>query len=584
MSEETATQIFLKALQYLMSLEANQNLNPPSGYSSQVKECKKILNNDCTGLIATTIEFIIGAISEVDFKIETDNKELNVILNKWLKRINKDKRQQIPSGFNSFTSEFCNEYLTSSMSIVRYDWGTFETLNLPKHLWVLDSANVKVSGDESKLANFTYKINKDVLSEDFLVRKDGRWYDRYPTPLLIRRGTYTNYVIKKKLKEKTGGLLDKLMWYLLLMKKGHPNFPDLIYTNEQFKDMTTDLNKVLNDNENSIAPTKIPTYATSFDTSFDHIFPDLRVIFDRTIYEEIDRDILAGLGLIEVLEGVGSTRREAILNPKPLVQLTVNLIIEIEKLLYELLYEIVEKNQTRVKYFSPDNLHKLRIVTTPLKAFWTEEFKTFVRSFYDRGLISKESSLEAVGFDFETELKRRENELKEGMEIILYPPVIQNMERDESTMENLRLEEIVEPDDEENIMEDKESIEKENFKASIAECPYCKHQFDYLKEKEAGMGYVKCPSCKQSVTQNNIISSNLEGSPYKDIQELPPNIKKSCSVEVQRVWMTVFNRAYDFYKNYDDELRDTISRKTAWKKVKKVAQKDKKGNWVLKEK
>lgn len=38
-----------------------------------------------------------------------------------------------------------------------------------------------------------------------------------------------------------------------------------------------------------------------------------------------------------------------------------------------------------------------------------------------------------------------------------------------------------------------------------AECNNCKHNFEYTKEPEAGMGYVECPNCKQPVTQQELI-------------------------------------------------------------------------------
>jgi ssDNA-binding Zn-finger/Zn-ribbon topoisomerase 1 len=38
-----------------------------------------------------------------------------------------------------------------------------------------------------------------------------------------------------------------------------------------------------------------------------------------------------------------------------------------------------------------------------------------------------------------------------------------------------------------------------------AKCPSCGYLFDYLSVPEAGMGYVLCPKCKETVTQKNII-------------------------------------------------------------------------------
>lgn len=40
---------------------------------------------------------------------------------------------------------------------------------------------------------------------------------------------------------------------------------------------------------------------------------------------------------------------------------------------------------------------------------------------------------------------------------------------------------------------------------NVAKCPNCGYEFDYLSTPESGMGYVKCPKCKEPVTQKDII-------------------------------------------------------------------------------
>lgn len=538
MALDDATKNFIQAYHWL-STTWDVNTDPPTDYNERVEECKKILDTDQSGLITTTIEFILNAISEVHFKIETDNDELTKILNQWLKTINLDLRKQIPTGFNNFQREFSREFITSSMPVVRYNLGTVKGLLLPTKLWVLDSENVTVKEDKKgQLGSFDYSINDKPIRGEYLVRKDGRWYDKYPVPFLIRRGVYNNYILKKKLKQESFKILKKIVWALFMLKKGDPQNPDLVYTQTDLDNILTNLQTLLQDNKDSEYPEKIPAYATSYDTQIEQFLPDLTKVFNESLYKQIDRDILAGLGLVEIMEGVSTTRREAILNPKPLVQYTVDIIIEIEKLIYDLLFEIIVLNKKQhKKYFS--DLNSIRVIATPLKAFWTEEFKLYVRSFYDRGLISSQTSLESIGFDFQTELKRREKELRNGVDIILYPPIIQNLERDETALEFLRQQEI---DKEENITEDKESIEKENFTA----------------DKE------------------------LEGAPYQTIKELPKNVKNSMSVELQRIWMRVFNNAWKTYKTYDDSLRETISIKTAWKVIRQIARKNKEGLWVRK--
>ena len=35
-------------------------------------------------------------------------------------------------------------------------------------------------------------------------------------------------------------------------------------------------------------------------------------------------------------------------------------------------------------------------------------------------------------------------------------------------------------------------------------CPKCNHQFNYNSIPESGMGYIKCPKCKEVITQKDI--------------------------------------------------------------------------------
>ncbi|GAG68711.1 unnamed protein product, partial [marine sediment metagenome] len=64
----------------------------------------------------------------------------------------------------------------------------------------------------------------------------------------------------------------------------------------------------------------------------------------------------------------------------------------------------------------------------------------------------------------------------------------------------------------------------------------------------------------------------------QNIQSLPARVKKNLSPGLQRVFLRVFNQAYQTYKN------DSRAFRIAWGVIKKIARQNKQGKWVRKAK
>jgi cation transport regulator len=64
--------------------------------------------------------------------------------------------------------------------------------------------------------------------------------------------------------------------------------------------------------------------------------------------------------------------------------------------------------------------------------------------------------------------------------------------------------------------------------------------------------------------------------PYKQITQLPDNVKNSLPKHAQEIYKEAFNSAED---QYDDEGR---AHATAWSAVEQKYEKNEKGNWVEK--
>lgn len=521
MATETQIQEYIQAVLYLLNQQIN--LTPPTSFALQVKNCRDIVNNDITGIISTIIEFIEDSLAEIKFSIETDNPKLTEIFNRWLSSINKNHSSYVPSGFTALIRQYTKEKFISGFPIVKYNFDSFNTLRLPMEIKLLDPTNIESKGKNENF-KFDYRIGDVKLNKNVFLRKDGLWYEDYPTPFLIRKGVWANYQLKKKIKEETATVLKEIIWYLFLFKRGDPNNPR--YKTPDFSKIGKDLKTVLQDAKNSTKYQKVPAYVGDLNTQAEHILPDLTKLLTTAIYEQIDKDLLAGMGMIDIIQGLSSTRKESILNPKPLMQTAINIILDIENLLYDLLREIIIQNTPiHKKYFA--KLTKVRIVRTPIKAFWSLEFKQMVRSFYDRGLISRISALDSVGFDLETELKRKERELKEGLDEIFYPPVIQNVEGKGIDINDL--------EDIEDLSPDKKSIEKQNYNQS---------------------------------------AKTLEKAPYKKISDLPDNM----TTQLQHIFMIVVNNALQ------EGDSDAVAFKKAWGVIRKIAKKNKNGKWIKKSK
>ncbi|MGA9187709.1 MAG: ChaB family protein [Methanosarcina sp.] len=73
---------------------------------------------------------------------------------------------------------------------------------------------------------------------------------------------------------------------------------------------------------------------------------------------------------------------------------------------------------------------------------------------------------------------------------------------------------------------------------------------------------------------------------YKSNSELPETVRENLPEHGQEIYRKAFNNAWEEYKE-PSERRGNVSReetahKVAWNAVKKVYEKDSKGNWIKK--
>ena len=572
-----------------LSLARIMPLNVPKDFHGQMTQIIDLYKNDVTGLVLPVTDYMVHA-ATVSINVQTENSNLTKIYHQWMKDVNKNLNIDIPEGLRSFTEQYFRERWKSSFIILKLKWGKIDGYWMPTTMYVYDGASIFAKNPKNKLNTIDYyfgkpkekDINKlrNTETETIIIRKPySSWYDAYPTPYLARRGALYHALMKKKILNKQAEMLDTALPYQLLAKLGSdeamrrnqmPTEKDIDEFIENYQKKKTA------EDEHVYAKGLMGAYP--YDVKFEELIPDYNRILDEKILKNTDKNLLSALGLIE-LKGFSSNREESILNPKVLVEEVVDGVLDYVALLENVVAKIQEKNSSSRKY----NNNNVHLSPGIIKAFITDDMRNLIRSWYDRGLISKQSALESTTLlNFEVELNGRDRERKEKLNERLYPPVTINIERDPS-----------DPTEPANDDKDKDKIpgspESKNYRNAShwITCSNCKKTFDYTSFIEKGMNYISCPGCGENIDQEGNVYSAEEFSEkiYNAIQkqyvEAPytkdnyPTQLKNLPLGARNLWIRTFNTVYE---ETGDENK---ARQAAWNNVKNKYKKV--GNkWVKK--
>jgi len=533
---------YVRAMSEMMINMSQDSIKIPKKYKDQVLSIKETLKNDVSGLVNSLLDFAMKC-GLVEYSVETDNKQLTDLFNAWLSNINSDLRGQIPTGISALVKEYLRErWKGSSFLILRSKWEQRDGFIVPTKMWFVNGEDIVID-DKGKetfaIGQEKYGLqvakNKQIpipsgKDEYLFVQKPYEsWGTAYPTPYLIRRGLYKNMRLLEMLSSKGEYVMSKALEYLLLMKKGTENLAlanqaDFIYSTEDLKAIKTQMEELLGKRQYTPG---VPTYATNFDTEIEHLIPEYTRVLKQELFTPIERRILAGLGLVDVLQGVASTRKESSLNPKPFITEVESGIDDFKMMLNDILETIIKLNKAKhPKYIG----HINKIHSTPMSQFISDEIRSQFRSMYDRGVISKQTYVEVVGdVDFVIEVNRRKQETDE-IKKVMYPPVVQNQEASPDDPTGKPPEN---KDTKDDVPDDKTGIEKKNFKTT---------------------------------------ASDMETS---DLKGVPKDIKDKYPESAQVIWLDVFNKTSHKGKEY--------ATKVALSVVKKLYKKDG-DEWVLKKK
>ena len=438
MADALGSGVFQAFIDYLFS---SGDISVPQDYHERCTKIQEMLDNDISGTINSVLDYAVNSASEANYRIECSENTLEQLLNKWLDQINIEIKG-IPTGLQALSKEYFKErWEGSSFCILRVkDWEKITvdnvTIEVPTTMWFVNGGSIYVTRPKDKnyqLGSDKFYLDKDNKieiptdkNEEIIVQKPfDRWYAEYPTPYLVRKGVYKNWLGMKTLQDKSDEVISKILPYLFLISKGTPELfnAGVDYSDDELKELTENFKEQVQKYRNE--KSKIPTNAIPFDTKYEHLIPDLSKILKEDLYRQGYRSILAGLGFIDLLE-IAPSRQETRMNPKAFVAEINSGIEGFKQILLEAIYLIEEKNKpTHKKLFTDKG--KIIIVNSPLKIN-VEQILADLRSGYDRGVTSIQTYQEVLGLDPTTEKERRQKELDGGLEDLMYPHLIVNQE------------------------------------------------------------------------------------------------------------------------------------------------------------
>ena len=504
------------------------NIQVADNFQGQVKQIDKLLKNDKTGMISSIVEYMIHA-GTIDINFDTNNLKLSNSLENWKNNVNKNLNIDIPRGLRSFTEQYFRERWRSSVIIIKIRWSRVNGFVVPSRMWIMDSAKLIIKNKSGNLNQNDYYLNKVSDStkivaksnESIFIRKPySSWYDTNPTPYLVKKGALYHGLFKQQVLARQAEIVNTAFPYQALIKVGTqdaikrnagPTEQQLKDILKQFKDRKTDFDT------QEFAKGLIGAFPG--DVNFEELIPDYLRALDAKIMVGTDKNILSGMGMIE-LKGFSSDREEAILNPKLLIEEVEDGVKDYTAFIRELMLEFKERNLGK---YSVNE----QVVVQPgiISTFLTDDMKVLIRSWFDRGLVGDKSALEnTTGLTFDTQVKERRNEKKLGLDKVMYPRVIQNMEKDATDLT-----------DNETVPDDKKK------------------------------GTPEADNYKNAYEEDSAILKKLS-----KLSDIPEEIRAKLNNEQQKIFKKAFNEAFASCTKLqmDNYLREKNSMQFAIKKLK----------------
>ncbi len=528
----------------------------PTTFRERADAVSIMLQDDVTGLIDSLTDFAVES-ATVDYGVETNNDTLNKIFKKWITEVNSAYSGKVPPGLKALSTEYFKErWKGASFPVLKItEWADYGGFQLPSKMFFVDgkeiTANDKSKNSEITIDSYDYYLGntndkKNKLDKGVIFSKPYvRWFAKYPIPYLIKRGVYHNYKIIESIKNFGSRIIEEIIPYMMHVTKGDESLTKAgkTYTDKEFKDVFDDLQNWLREYRNNRGTRDGQTKmrVTDYTEKITQLIPDLTTAFNTKLYEQAEKNLLSGLGFIDIVQSASESRKEAILNPKAFIEETRAGIEDFKLMIYQVILLALKQNSSSIKYKNKT----FKVTSSPVRGFINAKFKTELRLLWKHGKLSDQTYCELVGeVDFSLEKNRREREAKDGTEVLMYPHHTDNKESDISPEEEKRHKKIYDEEIDKNgdVIPNDKIDDKERFDMSGTN------------------------------------TKDLEIAPYKQVSELPKSVKDNMSADLQGTFMSVVNQAFETYKSESRAFR------IAWGIIRNIARKNKKGMWVRKRK
>jgi len=241
--------------------------------------------------------------------------------------------------------------------------------------------------------------NKILLENDLIVRRKVITGTVYPLPYLY--SALESLKHKRNIRRMDYAIAARIIGAIQLFRLGNDEYPITEDDEDAFEDIRQ---QMVWRNADGKSIEKIFQLFANHTLEIEWIMPDAAALLDEKKYIEINQDIFFALGFPRILT-TGETQRSQSSDPEFATISPTKTMENIQKKLIGILEDIVYNIAKRNKFkgvpdvsFSKINLNKLEDFT----AAWVE--------LYGTGNISRDTFVEAFGYDFTEEINKRKDE------------------------------------------------------------------------------------------------------------------------------------------------------------------------------
>ena len=383
-----------------------------------------------------------------DFEIITDNEQLKNIFLYLKENLNDFKPTDgylyaYPKGMITFAKEIAFEWFISGNVFPYSETGNFKVeennYKLPKKIINLNPRSIKIEREgpmgATKLTYFPGGVNssnsssidattlniqnymsktgnssgpsvldmdkKEIINHKniYHIKRRVSGFRLWGQPYLTR--IFTAVKAKRKLRYLDDATIDGLVNYIIIFKIGSEDKESPFHKPSRQR---LEAFKALINN-----PQASNMVVWPHDVDMILAGPDGKVLEFKDRYETVDKDILRSLGIpLLLLDGTSGQAGSSWISILSIVERLENVRADVANYFEYLAGRIAEANNLTYSQFvinwKPTNLRDEKTI------------KTMLLSFYDRGLLPKETTLFNSGYDFEEILKQKKDEKKQGID------------------------------------------------------------------------------------------------------------------------------------------------------------------------